>query len=139
MSVSGRLATSSSGVSGHGYLGAPGYGVYGFSWSGYAGGFNGDVVVTGRTTTDVLKITGAADLSERFEIQGLGSGDPPSPGMVVSIDPGNPGALVVSSHAHDKRVAGIISGARGVKPGLLMGQTDTAVDGENPVALTGRV
>jgi hypothetical protein len=36
-------------------------------------------------------------------------------------------------------VAGIVSGADGVKPGLLMGQKGTVADGEHPVALTGRV
>jgi len=36
-------------------------------------------------------------------------------------------------------VAGIISGAGGIKTGMLMGQGDSAADGEHPVALTGRV
>jgi len=63
----------------------------------------------------------------------------PSPGMVVSIDPESPGDLVVSNKAYDRRVAGIISGAGGVKPGMLMGQEGSKADGTNPVALTGRV
>ena len=61
------------------------------------------------------------------------------PGSVVSIDPASPGDLCLSSSAYDRRVAGIISGAGGVKPGMLMGQRGTEADGQHPVALTGRV
>ena len=60
-------------------------------------------------------------------------------GMVVSIDTKNPGELIVSSKSYDRTVAGIISGAGGVKPGMLMSQTGTIADGNHPVALTGRV
>lgn len=95
--------------------------------------FGGD----GRIITQELQITGGSDLSEQFDIT--------TPeleiqtGMVVCIDPKNPGQLVLSTRAHDRTVAGIISGAGGVKPGMLMGQKGTAADGKHPVALTGRV
>jgi hypothetical protein len=92
--------------------------------------------VNGWTKTSVLQITGGADLSEQFEVNGAGAGEP---GTVVAIDPENPGKLVVSAQAYDRRVAGILSGAGGVRPGMLMGQTGTLADGEYPVALTGRV
>ena len=59
--------------------------------------------------------------------------------MIVSIDPKNPGELILSATEHDKKVAGIVSGAGGVKPGMLMGQRGTPADGKHPVALTGRV
>ena len=59
--------------------------------------------------------------------------------MIVSIDSENPGKLVVSSESYDRKVAGIISGAGGIKPGMLMGQKDSVANGANPVALTGRV
>lgn len=36
-------------------------------------------------------------------------------------------------------MAGIISGAGGIKPGMIMGQRGTAGDGQFAVALTGRV
>jgi hypothetical protein len=62
-----------------------------------------------------------------------------APGMVVSIDPDREGKLVVSRTTYDRRVAGVISGAGGVKPGMLMGQDGTAASGASPVALTGRV
>lgn len=91
----------------------------------------------GRIITPVLEITGGSDLSEQFDIEALGR--PIEPGMVVSIDPERPGRLTLSGQAYDKRVAGVVSGAGGVKPGMLMGQRGTAADGELPVALVGRV
>jgi hypothetical protein len=59
--------------------------------------------------------------------------------MVACIDTENPGKLLVSSKAYDRTVAGIISGAGGVQPGMLMGQSGSKADGDYPVALTGRV
>jgi hypothetical protein len=116
----------------------------------------------GITNSRVLRIHGGADLSEGFDVRGLqaGSTDAPAswsgaaqtqtqdrgaagvtplPGMVVSIDPENPGQLAVSSESYDRRVAGIISGAGGVNPGMLMGQDGSDAAGDYPVALTGRV
>jgi hypothetical protein len=92
--------------------------------------------VAGRTRTEVLEITGGSDLSEQFEI--TGELQKVEPGMVVCIDPASCGNLVVSQKAYDRTVAGIVSGAGGVKPGMLMGQKGTMADGEHPVALTGR-
>jgi hypothetical protein len=91
----------------------------------------------GRIITQELQITGGSDLSEQFEIK-PDAADPPAPGMVVCIDPEHPGALQISQRAYDATVAGILSGAGGVKPGVLMGQPGTAADGQHPVALTGR-
>jgi hypothetical protein len=91
----------------------------------------------GRITTQVLTITGGSDLSENFDVNA--SDEELKPGMIVSIDPSNTGELVLSSKAYDKTVAGIISGAGGVKPGMTMGQAGTKADGKHPVALTGRV
>jgi hypothetical protein len=98
---------------------------------------NGNSSGDGRITCDVLQINGGSDLSERFDITTLHA--PIKPGMIVSINPEKPGDLVVSAKAYDRTVAGIISGAGGVKPGMLMGQTGTKADGQHPVALTGRV
>ena len=92
----------------------------------------------GRIRTSEIQITGGADLSEHFDIAAP-EASAVEPGMVVCIDPANPGKLVVSSSAYDFTVAGIISGAGGVKPGMLMAQSATAADGDHPVALTGRV
>lgn len=100
--------------------------------------------VNGTATVKVLQITGGADLSEHFEVRGAADvGSAASPpieaGLVVSIDPDDPGKLVVSSQAYDQKVAGIISGAGGVRPGMLMSQPGLMADGDHPVALTGRV
>ena len=96
-----------------------------------------DLTGDGRITTQELQITGGSDLSEQFDITAPELAI--QPGMVVCIDPQNPGQLILSSRGHDRTVAGIISGAGGVKPGMLMGQRGTAADGKHPVALTGRV
>ncbi len=94
------------------------------------GDFNGN----GRIITQEMQITGGSDLSENFDVA-----DDAQPGMVVSIDPDSPGRLMVCSTPMDKKVAGVVSGAGGVRPGLLMGQKGTIADGAQPVALTGRV
>jgi hypothetical protein len=86
-----------------------------------------------------LQITGGSDLSEQFEIQASGAGRAPMAGYVVSIDAAHPGELIVSSQAYDRTVAGVVSGAGDVQPGMLMGQRGTEADGQYPVALTGRV
>jgi hypothetical protein len=91
----------------------------------------------GRITTQVLTITGGSDLSENFDVND--AQDELQPGMIVSIDPKNPGELVLSRSAYDHKVAGIVSGAGGVKTGMLMGQAGTKADGKHAVALTGRV
>lgn len=90
-------------------------------------------------SVDVLQINGGADLSEQFDVAFTEHSQSPEPGMVVSIDPHSPGELQISADAYDRRVAGVISGAGGVKPGMMMGQDGSIADGEYPVALTGRV
>jgi len=91
----------------------------------------------GRVITEILEITGGADLSEQFDITSIGSSV--LAGHVVCIDPDRPGELKLSERAYDTCVAGVVSGAGGVRPGMLMGQSGSAADGAHPVALTGRV
>jgi hypothetical protein len=88
----------------------------------------------GRIITEVLQITGGADLSEQFDISGV-----VKPGMIVSIDANYIGKLRISDKEYDPTVAGVVSGAGGVKPGMLMGQANSIADGAYAVALTGRV
>lgn len=90
-----------------------------------------------RIVVDELQITGGADLSEQFDVSDVNGAV--EPGMVVCIDPKNPGKLVVSAAAYDRTVAGIVSGANGIKTGMYMGQDGSNADGKLPVALTGRV
>jgi outer membrane lipoprotein-sorting protein len=91
--------------------------------------------VDGTTRTDVLTITGGADLAEPFDIN---TDQPLEPGSVVVIDENDPGALEISSEPYDARVAGVISGAGGINTGLSMSQEGLSKDGQN-VALSGRV
>jgi len=94
-----------------------------------------ELEVNGRTTTDELQIMGGADLAEPFEI----SDDEEIPaGAVVVIDEQTPGQLKLSRQAYDKRVAGVVSGARGIKSGLVLSQKGILDQGIN-VALSGRV
>jgi hypothetical protein len=90
----------------------------------------------GSVAVPVLRITGGSDLAEPFDIETV---DAVQPGMVLTIDPENPGKLRISEKAYDPLVAGVISGAGGIEPGLVMGQDASAADGEYDVALTGRV
>ncbi len=91
--------------------------------------------VRGTAKCEILVIDGGADLAEPFDVQG----GVVEPGMVVSIDPDQPGRLKLAAHAHDRCVAGIVSGAGGLAAGLVMGQRGSEAHGEHPIALTGRV
>src|SRR5262249_15660477 len=127
-----------------GQAGAPGRsGVYGFSTN--ANGFGGFFQNTaggialgtdGTAQVGVLQITGGSDLAEPFEVSGA---EAITPGMVVASDPAQPGRLRLADRAYDRTVAGIVSGANGINPGLTMKQSGTIADGLLPVALTGRV
>jgi hypothetical protein len=58
------------------------------------------------------------------------------PGTVMVIDHG--GSLKASEKAYDKRVAGVISGAEGYKPGIILDQRESQAD-RMPMALIGKV
>lgn len=90
----------------------------------------------GRISTNELEITGGADLAEPFSVI---SSEDIQPGMVLSIDPAHPGKLKIASKEYDHCVAGIRSGASSIKPGLVLRQKGSDADGDQLVALTGRV
>src|SRR5262249_24422271 len=90
--------------------------------------------VLGATTTRVLTITGGADLAEPFQMKEQQI----EKGSVVIIDDEHPGHLKQSSHEYDTRVAGIVSGANGINPGIALKQEGALDPGQN-VALSGRV
>lgn len=90
---------------------------------------NGDFRIT-----RALTIMGGADLAEPFQMSGK---DIPK-GALVVIDEENPGRLKKSERAYDTRVAGIVSGANGINPGISLHQ-DGALEGSDNVALSGRV
>ena len=89
--------------------------------------------VNGTVTCNILTVLGA-DVAEPFQMSSAAL----EQGSVVIIDEDHPGQLKQSTTAYDTRVAGIISGAGGVHPGLSLQQLANEKDGQN-VALTGRV
>lgn len=102
-----------------------GPGVYGRS---IGGGFA--MVADGK-----LSITGGGDVAERFASV---DGQPIAPGNVVVVDEANPGQLKLSTTAYDLKVIGVVSGAGGVEPGLILHQ-EGMLEGELVVAIAGRV
>jgi len=96
----------------------------------------GDIWVSNNCSVGTLTIRGGADLAEPFNISS--SQGEVSEGAVVVIDEQNPGHLKLSDSAYDVRVAGVVSGANGINPGIQMHQQGILEGGKN-VALTGRV
>jgi hypothetical protein len=88
----------------------------------------------GLLTVGALRINGGSDVAEPFQM----SGQEIPKGAVVVIDDENPGRLKLSDRAYDSRVAGIVSGANGINPGIALHQ-DGALEGGQNVALSGRV
>jgi len=88
----------------------------------------------GRTVCPTLELTGGSDLAEPFV---LSSDETAEAGAVVVIDDTAPGKLTLSTRPYDTRVAGVISGAGGVRPGLTLSQEGTFDRGQN-VAIGGR-
>ncbi len=98
---------------------------------------NGNVMSlsqSGDLTVKTITILGGADLAEPFEM----SAEEIPAGTVVVIDESKPGHLKVSESGYDTRVAGVVSGANGINPGVRMKQKDVLDNGQN-VALSGRV
>ncbi|PKN96213.1 MAG: hypothetical protein CVU43_21860 [Chloroflexi bacterium HGW-Chloroflexi-5] len=127
-------------------LGFKSSGVYDWEFAGYhTGKFalrdvkNGvtKILITpgasGTVAIPILEITGGSDLAEPFPIV-----ESLQVGSVVIIDENNPGHLIESTQPYDKRVAGVVSGAGGIKPGLTLKQ-EGIMEGNQDIALTGRV
>ncbi len=106
-----------------------GPGIYATSASGPA------AVFAGIARTEVLQITGGSDLAERFQVS---DGATAEPGTVMVIDPANPGHLMISTAAYDRKVAGVVSGAGDVATGLVLHQ-EGVLEGDAVVAIGGGV
>lgn len=91
--------------------------------------------VIGRTKTGSLEITAGSDLAEPFNTE---NDVVMEPGSVMIIDAANPGRLRMSEQPYDTRVAGIVSGAGGVNPGITLQQSGV-LEGKSLVAIAGRV
>jgi len=98
----------------------------------------GGSTFTGEITANVVTVVGGSDVAEPYQVAGTGDTKPVA-GMVVSIDPGQIGQMRIASWAYDKTVAGILSGANGIAPGITLRQAGTIADGALPVASIGRV
>jgi len=72
----------------------------------------------------------AGDLAEHFAV----SGATPEPGTVMVLDEEHPGQLKPSSTSYDPKVAGVVSGAGGLQPGLTLAEENGV-----PIAIGGRV
>jgi hypothetical protein len=96
--------------------------------NGWAGVFNGKVSV------NILQINGGSDVAEPFDVGEAAV----EPGSVMVIDPDHPGKLKLCATPYDRRVAGIVSGAGEIRPGLTLRQTDV-MEGSALVAIAGRV
>ncbi len=111
--------------------------------SGYAGEFDGVLKVgsieggpliiksptTGQT---VIELGEGLDYAEGFEVSDKKQ---IASGSVLIIDADHPGKLALSTEAYDKKVAGIVAGAKGQGSGVRLGTGQFDCD----VALAGRV
>jgi hypothetical protein len=93
---------------------------------GAAGHFDGNVVVTGD-----IQLAGA-DLAEQFEVVGELAAEPGSVVVLAGYD-----RVRVSDEPYDRRVAGVVSGAAGYQPAVVLDRRAGA--GRRPLALTGKV
>lgn len=107
---------------------------------GAAGGtISGDVAIRGNVqifskTTEalIIELGEGLDYAEGFDIaHGMKVG----PGVVLVIDPENPGKLTIANKPYDPKVAGIVAGGKGLGSGVRLGAGQYDYD----VALAGRV
>ena len=87
--------------------------------------------VNGSITVEDDIILAGADCAEDFEI---GDDAPSEPGTVMVIN--DDGRLCQSQKAYDRRVAGILSGAGSLRPGIVLGRKSSS-QGTQAIALTG--
>ncbi|CAG0964224.1 hypothetical protein PHYC_00894 [Phycisphaerales bacterium] len=125
----------------YGTVSGGGIGVYGYSSGGYGGYFDTGVAsgvalyVVGTASVGVITIRGGADLAENFEFK---SETTVEPGMVVMIDDEHAGGMEIAVGAYNRRVAGIVSGAKELDAGMVLGEFE-GLENAKPIALSGRV
>jgi hypothetical protein len=96
--------------------------------------YSANLLVTSNASVSTLTIRGGSDLAEPFQMSEV---DIPK-GSLVIIDDESPGKLKLAGQEYDTRVAGIVSGANGINPGISLHQEGVTDLGQN-VALSGRV
>lgn len=101
--------------------------------NGCAARFKGNVEIRSRTTDNVVVELGEGlDYAEGFDVTDKSE---IKPGDVLIVDPDNPGKLALSQRPYDKKVAGIVAGAKNLGSGVKLGSDQFDLD----VALAGRV
>ncbi|MBN2543413.1 hypothetical protein JXI42_11165 [bacterium] len=90
------------------------------------------ILVTDSDADTLVEIGAGLDYAEGFNVTDHQN---VTPGMVLCIDPENPGKLVASSAPYDKRVAGIVAGANNLGSAVKIGSSEF----DHNVALAGRV
>jgi hypothetical protein len=107
--------------------------------NGLAGDFGGDVHVTQtiRVDGDIevkgdIRLTNG-DCAEDFDIA---EGTPVEPGTVMVLT--EAGELATSTHAYDRRVAGVVSGAGSYRPGIVLDKRETGAIRQS-IGLLGKV
>jgi hypothetical protein len=109
-----------------------GPGLLGYSRSGVAGQFWGDVHIQKNLVVDGDLFLPGADCAELFAVV-----DQIEPGDVVVID--RDGVLRRSDTPYDKRVAGVVSGAGRYRPGMMLDSRNVGPHRSCPLALIGKV
>lgn len=100
--------------------------------AGDAAFLDGNVHITGVCTVEKdIRLTGA-DLAEQFELVGEVDAGPGDVVVLAGQD-----EVRVSDRPYDSRVAGVVSGAGGYRPALVL--DDRPGPGRRPLALTGKV
>jgi len=95
--------------------------------------FDGKLVIRGWASgLAVIELGEGLDYAEGFHVSDRGK---VGTGSVLVIDPDNPGKLKLSDRPFDRKVAGIVAGAKGLGSGVRLGAGQYDYD----VALAGRV
>jgi hypothetical protein len=135
--VQGVTANSSaSGVGGENRGGVLGVGAKSASGPGVsaqgnpAGMFNGDVLVTG----DVILVNSTSgDIAEDFDVEDARSNLEAGTVLIINAD----GKLSASDLPYDTRVAGVVSGAGGLRPAVVLQRVPSGTS-RSPIALLGK-
>ena len=106
-----------------------------------ANGNEGDIIVRDGAGNERIRLDGNqgdirlqnADCAEEFAVKDL---EAIEPGIVMVFDEGD--SLRQSTEAYDKKVAGVVSGAGNLKPGLVLDKKPEQTD-RLPIALMGKV
>jgi len=138
--ASGVIGVNTDGGNGVYGTSVSGNAVAGYSQTGNAGYFvgpvfcNGDHHCTGTLTvdTDIVMPPAASDVAEDFAVEASAAVEP---GTVMALDAN--GALRPCNTSYDRKVAGVISGAGDLRPGMILGRQESS-EGRLPLALVGK-